>query len=253
MPLRLARQARGFSQQQLAGMAGVTRQAVSAVESGRSDPSLRAALALARAMGMSVEELFGPMTPAPTVSARPVAPLGEGDSRVALAPIGDTFVVLPLAGAAATRAGFLPASGLIDSAPAGQSPAPGSRSQGSHASNTGTSLKPAGRCAGRMQGEIRCQPPPMSPETTSPGEPHAPETGSRTVTQMRLQDVLPDASAPVVRACSRICVRVAECQRSGSRRLPASWGSVLTPCAAGRMGDGSRRSLMRPDGSRWTV
>jgi putative molybdopterin biosynthesis protein len=48
--LRLARQARGFSQQQLAGMAGVSRQAVSAVESGLSDPSLRVALALARAL-----------------------------------------------------------------------------------------------------------------------------------------------------------------------------------------------------------
>ena len=46
--LRLARQARGLSQQQLAGMAAVTRQAVSAVESGHSDPSLRVALALAR-------------------------------------------------------------------------------------------------------------------------------------------------------------------------------------------------------------
>ena len=48
--LRLARQARGLSQQQLAGVAGVTRQAVSAVESGHSDPSLRVALALARAI-----------------------------------------------------------------------------------------------------------------------------------------------------------------------------------------------------------
>ena len=36
MRLRLARQARGLSQQQLAGVAGVTRQAVSAVESGHS-------------------------------------------------------------------------------------------------------------------------------------------------------------------------------------------------------------------------
>ena len=68
--LRLARQARGFSQQQLAGMAGVSRQAVSAVESGLSDPSLRVALALARALGMTVEELFGPGGPAPRWSAR---------------------------------------------------------------------------------------------------------------------------------------------------------------------------------------
>jgi DNA-binding XRE family transcriptional regulator len=57
--LRLARQARGFSQQQLAGMAGISRQTVSAVESGISDPSLRAALALARTLGMTVEDLFG--------------------------------------------------------------------------------------------------------------------------------------------------------------------------------------------------
>ena len=61
--LRLARQARGLSQQQLAGVAGVTRQAVSAVESGHSDPSLRVALGLARALGMTVEELFGPGEP----------------------------------------------------------------------------------------------------------------------------------------------------------------------------------------------
>ena len=40
-------------------MAGVSRQAVSAVESGQSDPSLRVALALAQALGMTVEELFG--------------------------------------------------------------------------------------------------------------------------------------------------------------------------------------------------
>jgi putative molybdopterin biosynthesis protein len=52
--LRVARQARGFSQQQLATMAGVSRQAVSAVESGLSDPSLRVALALAQALGLTV-------------------------------------------------------------------------------------------------------------------------------------------------------------------------------------------------------
>ncbi len=46
--LRLARQARGFSQQQVASMAGVSRQAISAVESGVSDPSLQVALVLAR-------------------------------------------------------------------------------------------------------------------------------------------------------------------------------------------------------------
>jgi putative molybdopterin biosynthesis protein len=110
--LRLARQARGFSQQQLAGVAGVSRQAVSAVESGLSDPSLRVALALARALGMTVEEVFGPGVPASAVSARPVAPLDDETARVTLAPMGDAFVALPLSGASVSRAGFLPAGGL---------------------------------------------------------------------------------------------------------------------------------------------
>ena len=66
-------------------MAGVSRQAVSAVEAGLSDPSLRVALALARALGLTVEEMFGPGTPAPEVGARPLAPLGDGGARVTLA------------------------------------------------------------------------------------------------------------------------------------------------------------------------
>jgi putative molybdopterin biosynthesis protein len=111
--LRVARQARGFSQQQLAGMAGVARQTVSVVESGLSDPSLRVALALARALGMTVEDLFGPISPEPLVSASPLAPLGTAGGRVTLAPVGGVLVALPLSGATATRAGFLPASGLV--------------------------------------------------------------------------------------------------------------------------------------------
>src|SRR6476469_9873198 len=95
--LRLARQARCRSQQQLAGVAGVTRQAVSAVESGHSDPSLRVALGLARALGMTVEELFGP---------------GE---------LGDP--VLALHADTAARLGFGPAGGLV------ASPSPGAGGQ----------------------------------------------------------------------------------------------------------------------------
>jgi molybdate-binding protein/DNA-binding XRE family transcriptional regulator len=128
--LRTARQARGFSQQQLAGMAGVSRQAVSAVESGHSDPSLRVALALAQALGLSVEQLFGPGEPAAPVTAVSVAPLaaagpgagqgqGQGSGadraggvRVMLAPVGDRFVALPLHGDTGVGLGFLPAGGL---------------------------------------------------------------------------------------------------------------------------------------------
>src|ERR1700733_13979314 len=114
--LRLARQARGFSQQQLASMAGVSRQAVSAVESGHSDPSLRVALALAQALGMAVEELFGPGEPAAPVLATSVAPLRGGSGRVVLAPVGARFVALPLRGDTAAVLGFLPAGGLAQPA-----------------------------------------------------------------------------------------------------------------------------------------
>jgi molybdopterin molybdotransferase/putative molybdopterin biosynthesis protein len=135
--LRLARQARGFSQQQLAGMAQVSRQAVSAVESGQSDPSLRVALALAQALSMTVEELFGSAETIPAMSARPLGPLDPA-GRVALAPIGDTVVALPLAGATVSRAGFLPAGGLA----AGQAE---SQSDGSRpASGPVTDVRPIG-------------------------------------------------------------------------------------------------------------
>jgi molybdate-binding protein/DNA-binding XRE family transcriptional regulator len=115
--LRLARQARGLSQQQLAGMAAVTRQAVSAVESGHSDPSLRVALALSRALGMTVEDLFGPGDPADPVQARSVGPVGGDGSRVVLATVADTFVALPLHGDTVDKAGFGPAGGLVVGGP----------------------------------------------------------------------------------------------------------------------------------------
>src|ERR1700751_5539563 len=111
--LRLARQARGLSQQQLAGVAGVTRQAVSAVESGHSDPSLRVALGLARALGMTGEALCGPGDRGDPGLPRPVAPVSSPGSRVALATVGDTFVALPLDTDLAARLGFGAAGGLM--------------------------------------------------------------------------------------------------------------------------------------------
>jgi len=120
--LRLARQARGLSQQQLAGVAGVTRQAVSAVESGHSDPSLRVALALAGALGVTVEELFGPGDPADPVLARPVAAASRGGARVVLATVGDTFVALPLHADMAARVGFGVAGGMVVGTSSGPEP-----------------------------------------------------------------------------------------------------------------------------------
>lgn len=52
------RRSRGWSQQQLADRAGLSRAGVSAIEAGRLAPSVNAALALSRALGTTVEALF---------------------------------------------------------------------------------------------------------------------------------------------------------------------------------------------------
>jgi putative molybdopterin biosynthesis protein len=148
--LRLARQARGLSQQQLAGVAGVTRQAVSAVESGHSDPSLRVALAVARALGMTVEDLFGPGDLGDPVLARPVAAVSGPGSRVALATVGDTFVALPLHTDTAARLGFVPAGGLVAGRDAAGRP-PAARPAAARVAAVGVVADPGSASTGRRE------------------------------------------------------------------------------------------------------
>src|SRR5262245_18626142 len=61
--VRVFRQQRQWSQDQLAEKAGISRAAVSAIEIQRLIPSVAAALALAEAFGCSVEDLFGQPLP----------------------------------------------------------------------------------------------------------------------------------------------------------------------------------------------
>ena len=56
--IRALRAERGWSQQDLADKLDVSRQSVNAIETGRSDPSLPLAFAIARLFGRSLEELF---------------------------------------------------------------------------------------------------------------------------------------------------------------------------------------------------
>jgi len=56
--LRERRVAAGWSQQEVAGKSGLSRPAVSAIETGRMVPSVAAAMALASALGCTVEDLF---------------------------------------------------------------------------------------------------------------------------------------------------------------------------------------------------
>lgn len=58
-PVAARRVAHGWSQVELARRTGIPRSSVSAIESERLTPSVTAALALARALECSVEELFG--------------------------------------------------------------------------------------------------------------------------------------------------------------------------------------------------
>ena len=59
-PVRIARNATGFTQETLAAAVGVTRQTVISIESGDYAPSVVLALRIARCVKASVEDLWGP-------------------------------------------------------------------------------------------------------------------------------------------------------------------------------------------------
>ena len=105
---RLARLARGLSQGALADMAGVTRQSISGIESGRWSPSLEVAFALAAALGTSVEDLFGAAPELPALDARLAAP-ALASARLLLSEIDGAPVAFPLVGDFGFVPGFRPA------------------------------------------------------------------------------------------------------------------------------------------------
>lgn len=134
--LRLTRLARGLSQGDLARTAGVTRQAISGIESGRWSPSLDVALCLAGALDSTVEDLFGTAAEAPPVRGRlaVAAPnLSEESGRLMLAEVAGDIVVFPLAGDHTMVPGFVPALATrpvaIDQAEPSGPPPRGSRAR----------------------------------------------------------------------------------------------------------------------------
>jgi putative transcriptional regulator len=56
--LKVLRAERDWSQAELGGRLGVSRQAVNAIETGKYDPSLPLAFRLARLFGKPIEEIF---------------------------------------------------------------------------------------------------------------------------------------------------------------------------------------------------
>ena len=56
--LRVLRAEHGWSQAELGGRLGVSRQAINAIETGKHDPSLPLAFKLARLFSRTIEEIF---------------------------------------------------------------------------------------------------------------------------------------------------------------------------------------------------
>ncbi len=110
--LKQTRMRLGLSQQDLATMAGVSRQTIGGVESGQSALSITVALRLANALGCQVEDLFWLEQEASTLDAVPVQAMPPDASvRVSLAKIGGQWVAHPLVGADAFRMELIPADG----------------------------------------------------------------------------------------------------------------------------------------------
>jgi molybdopterin molybdotransferase/putative molybdopterin biosynthesis protein len=129
--LRRARESLAISQADLARRAGISRQALGAIESGSYSPGVAVALALARELGESVEALFAPAPGRATVEARIAdapragATVASG-TRVALARIGGRVMAVSQPAATIRLA---PAAGLIERAAHGRAAVDSFRSQ----------------------------------------------------------------------------------------------------------------------------
>ncbi|HLH77509.1 MAG TPA: substrate-binding domain-containing protein [Candidatus Binataceae bacterium] len=113
--LRRARIARGLTQNDLARQAGISRQALGAIEAGTYQPGVAVALKLARVLSESVENLFGEGS---ADSPRPVEAVWGGGpavgmgrpQRVALAKVGGKLVAIA---APTVHLGLAPAAGTV--------------------------------------------------------------------------------------------------------------------------------------------
>jgi putative molybdopterin biosynthesis protein len=98
--LKEKRQTSGFSQKQLAELAGMTRQAVSAVEANQYSPATSVALQLARALKCRVEDLFSIKSSSEYVEGELLGELPDnaGTVRARVTQIGDRLLVRSLDG-----------------------------------------------------------------------------------------------------------------------------------------------------------
>lgn len=98
--LKTIRISRGLSQSALAAMAGITRQAVYAMESDQYLPTTGVALRLAEALNCRVEDLFSLMAAGEELEGELIGPVPTDQApsvRVKVARVGDRVVVRPVA------------------------------------------------------------------------------------------------------------------------------------------------------------
>ncbi len=113
--LRERRQAVGLSQKQLAEMAGITRQAVGAVETNQYSPATSVALQLAHALRCRVEDLFSIADSGEVIGGELLGRLPKAHEklRAQVTQIGDRLVIRPLDGAGELTSLTASADGLI--------------------------------------------------------------------------------------------------------------------------------------------
>ncbi|WP_336884633.1 substrate-binding domain-containing protein [Nostoc sp.] len=111
--LKAIRNRLGMSQQELANIAGVTRQTIGAVETGQCAPSVTISLRLAKALGCQVEDLFWlgeeDLPKIEAILADSASNLRQ--SQVILARIGDRWIAYPLLGRDAFHMEMIPSDG----------------------------------------------------------------------------------------------------------------------------------------------
>jgi putative molybdopterin biosynthesis protein len=111
--LKSVRRAKGFSQSELARLAGVKRQAIYDMESGRYVPNTAVALRLAKHLGCRVEDLFSVEE---EDIEQPITLVGEGSagaSRLSIVRVRGRLVGYPLGGSVMLSDGLQAADGLI--------------------------------------------------------------------------------------------------------------------------------------------
>ncbi|MDP1768363.1 MAG: substrate-binding domain-containing protein [Nitrospirota bacterium] len=114
--LRAIRVSNGFSQGELAGKSGITRQAVSAIESNLYLPTTAVALRLAAALGCRVEDLFSLAEAQEVIEGKLIGHLPQRDektpsTRVKVARVGTRIIVRPVTGVGEVLSYSVPADG----------------------------------------------------------------------------------------------------------------------------------------------